>query len=264
MQTSMKRTTWGVLVCGLTAGLLVAGCAGRGASPLLTADPTGAALFEQGQDSLVAEDWRDAINAFDTLLRNYPQSPYLAESRLGMGHAYYEQGRDDSLIMAVDAFQGFLTYHPSHPNVDYAQYMVAMTYVAQMRTPDRDQTPTYQAIGALNLFLENYPQSRLYAAAEKQRLMAIDSLAQHEWEVARWQSGREYDWDAAIDRVAFALAEYPETTLKCDLYFILAEAYKTGQQSDDAVRYYEYVINEYPDCELVEKAQERLREINGG
>jgi len=28
--------------------------------------------------------------------------------------------------------------------------------------------------------------------------------------------------------------------------------------------YYERVTNEYPDCDLVEDAQERIREINGG
>jgi len=133
-----KKTVWRPFAGALILWLAAVGCATTGASPLLTSDPTGTALFEQGQDALVAGEWRDAITAFDTLLRNYPSSPYLAEARLGMGQAYYEQGRVDSLIMAIDAFQAFLTYHPSHDDVDYAQYMVAMTYIEQMRTPDRD------------------------------------------------------------------------------------------------------------------------------
>jgi outer membrane protein assembly factor BamD len=255
---------WRTLACGLALFAVAAGCGGRGASPLLTADPAGTALFEQGQDALVAEDWRDAINAFDTLLRNYPSSPYLAEARLGMGQAYFRQGRVDSLIMAIDAFQAFLTYHPSHESVDYAQFMVAMTYVEQMRTPDRDQAPTRRAIDAFDIFLDSYPDSRLYNTAATERLAAIDSLARHEWEVARWQAGRDEDWDAAIDRVEFALEAYPETTLKCDLVFILAEAYRQGDLTEDAVANYQRVIDEYPGCELVEEARERIRELNGG
>lgn len=263
MHANPNQPNFRRLACGLVLAALAAGCAGRGASPLLTADPAGTALFEQGQDALVAEDWRDAINAFDTLLRNYPSSPYLAEARLGMGQAYFRQGRVDTLIMAIDAFQAFLTYHPSHEYVDYAQFMVAMTYVEQMRTPDRDQTPTRQAIATLDVFLDNYPDSRLYATAVSERLEAIDSLARHEWEVARWQARRDEDWDAAVDRVEYALEAYPETTLKCDLLFIQAEAYRQGERTEDAVAGYQQVIDEYPDCELVEEARERIRELAG-
>jgi len=264
MHATAHRFTYRGFFCALLLAALSAGCASSGSSPLLTADPTGTVLFEQGQDALANRDWKDAVNAFDTLLRNYPSSPYLAESRIGLGQAYFEQGRVDSLILAIDAFQSFLTYHPSHEYVDYAQYMVAMTYVEQMRTPDRDQVPTRQAIGAFDLFIESYPESRLYGAAVRQRLAAIDSLASHEYEVARWQASREEDWDAAVDRVEFALDAYPETTLKCDLLFVMGEAYKRGQRNEDAVLYYERVINEYPDCEFVEEAQERIRDINGG
>ncbi len=259
MKTLFRRTS---LVCCFVLTAFVVGCAST-SSPLLTADPTGTALFEQGQDALVAEEWRDAVSAFDTLLRNYPSSPYMAEARAGMGRAYYEQGRVESLIMAIDAFQAFLTYHPSHEYVAYAQYMVAMTYVAQMRTADRDQGPTRQAITAFDIFIDAYPNSRLYASAVQQRLSAINLLAQHELEVAKWQARGERDWDAAIDRVEYALEQYPETTLKCELRFIMAEAYKKGGRLEDALQAYESVITDFPACELVEDAQERIRDING-
>ena len=122
---------------------------------------------------------------------------------------------------------------------------------------------TRSAIAAFELFLDTHPDSPLRGAVVQERKNAIDSLAMHELAVARWQVTREFDWDAAIDRVKFALEAYPETTLKCDLLFTMAEAYKEGDQFEDAIRYYEQVTNEYPDCELVEDAQERIREING-
>ena len=253
---------WIIFLCGLSLVFVSTGCGGGAA--MLTADPTGGPLFQEGQDALVEEDWNDAVASMDTLLRNYPSSPYLAEARLGLGRAYYEQGRVESLIMAVDTFQSFLTYHPSHEFVDYAQYMIGMTYVKQMRTPDRDQAPTRSAIDALDQFLDNYPDSRLHAAVVEERNKAVDSLASHELQVARWQASREEDWDAAIDRVNFALESFPETTLKCDLLFTMGDAYKEGGQFENAVLYYKRVTNEYPDCELVEDAHERIREINGG
>jgi outer membrane protein assembly factor BamD len=257
----MHLSLWRNFVCGLSVTLIATGCGGGAA--MLSADPAGTSLFEQGQDALVEEDWKDTVAAFDTLLRNYPSSPFLAEARLGLGRAYYEQGRVESLIMSIDAFQSFLTYHPSHEYVDYAQYMVGMTYVKQMRTPDRDQAPTRSAVATFDLFLENYPDSPLHRSVVEERGKAIDSLASHELQVARWQASRDQDWDAAIDRVNFALESFPDTTLKCDLLFTMGDAYKEAEQFENAVLYYERVTNEYPDCDLVEDAQERIREING-
>ena len=60
-------------MCVLSLVLVATGCGGGAA--MLTADPTGAPLFEQGQDALVEEDWKKVVAAFDTLLRNYPSSP---------------------------------------------------------------------------------------------------------------------------------------------------------------------------------------------
>lgn len=257
----ITSTNWR-LSCLLAGAVAAIGCGG-GQAPVLTADPTGTILFEQGQDALVEGEWGDAITAFDTLLKNYPSSPYLAEARLGSGRAYYEQGRVETLIMAIDSFQSFLTYHPSHEHVDYAQYMVGMTYRKQMKTPDRDQAPTRQAIATFDTFIDAYPSSPLYEAAVAERLAGIDTLAAHELQVAKWQAKRDRDWDAAVDRVNWALEQFPETTLKCPLIFTLAQAHKKGEQLEDAVRYYEQVINEYPDCEHVEDAEKRLRELNG-
>lgn len=262
MHATSKNSGWKGLLCLLVLVAASPACL-RGSSPLLTADPTGSVLWEQGQDALVAAEWRDAVSSFDTLLRNYPSSPFLAEARLGMGRAYYEQGRVESLIMGIDAFQSFLTYHPSHSEVAYAQYMVAMTYVAQMRTADRDQTPTRQAIDAFQLLIDTHPGSPLYDEAVRRRVAAIDLLAQHELQVARWQSGRDQDWDAAIDRVEFALEEFPDTSIKCELHFTKAEAYRHGNMVEEALVTYEQVINDYPDCEMVEQAQERVEDLRG-
>ena len=56
------------LICLLAGVVALTGCGGQ--APLLTADPTGTILFEQGQDALVDGKWRDAVTAFDSLLKN--------------------------------------------------------------------------------------------------------------------------------------------------------------------------------------------------
>ena len=207
-----------------TSGIVVAivvfavGCGPSG--PVLSADPTGTTLWEEGKLALDEEDWSGASKSLDTLLKNYPASPYLADARLGLGLAYYEQARADTLVLGIDAFQGFLTYHPTHPRADYAQYMVGMSYMRQMRSADRDQLETRDALGAFDRFVEMFPDSSLVPEAEKQRQVALDRLADSELRVARWQLEARGLWEAAASRAEEILETYPESSFKCDLLFL--------------------------------------------
>jgi outer membrane protein assembly factor BamD len=243
----------------ILVAVIAAGCGPSG--PVLSADPTGTSLFEEGKLALDEEDWRGAANAFDTLLKNYPASPYLAEARLGLGLAYYEQARSDTLILGIDAFQGFLTYHPTHPRADYAQYMVGMSYMRQMRSPDRDQNETRNALRAFDRFIEMFPDSSLMPEAIKQRQVAEDRLADAELRVARWQLEARGLWEAAADRADEILELYPDSSYRCQVLYLLGDSYKEGQKWDQAVEYYEEVVDNHPDCEYAQQARERLTEI---
>jgi outer membrane protein assembly factor BamD len=256
-----RRSHWWRAACAvvLVVSVAVIGCGPSG--PVLSADPTGTTLFEEGKLALDEENWNGAAKALDTLLKNYPASPYLAESRLGLGLAYYEQGRADTLILGIDAFQGFLTYHPTHPRADYAQYMVGMSYMRQMRSADRDQLETRNALGAFDRFVEMFPDSSLMPEALKQRQVALDRLADSELRVARWQLDARGLWEAAASRAEEILEIYPDSSYRCDLLFLLGESYKQGQKLGEAVEYYEEVVNDHPDCEFAQLAGERLTEI---
>ncbi len=258
----LRRSPVWLATCavGVVLAVSAVGCGPSG--PVLSADPTGTSLFEEGKLALDEEDWRKAGNALDTLLKNYPASPYLAEARLGLGLAYYEQARPDTLILGIDAFQGFLTYHPTHPRADYAQYMVGMSYMRQMRSADRDQLETRNALRAFDRFNEMFPDSSLRPEALKQRQVALDRLADSELRVARWQLDARGLWQAAASRADEILETYPGSSFKCDLLFLLAESYKEGQKWGEAVEYYEDVVSNHPDCEYAQLAAERLTEIS--
>lgn len=225
----------------------------------LPADSAGTPLFEQGQAALEEEDWNDAAQAFDTLLRNYPTSPHLPEARLGLGRAYFEQGRSDTLLLAIDAFRNFITYHPSHSNVDYAQLMIGLSYAELMRSADRDQSNTKRALEAFDVFLEDYPDSSYVEQARERRQQVVDRLALHELEVAEWQLGRGH-LEAARQRCHYALRNYPDNGHGCELIWILAEAYRRDGEREQANSYYSRLLEEHPQCERAADARERLNE----
>jgi len=242
-------------------GLLAVGAvpACGGAPLVLPADSAGTELFQQSQGLMEEEKWANAAEGFDTLLRNYPTSPHLPQARLALGRAYYEQDRTSSLILAVDAFRNFLTYHPSHGQVDYAQLMIGFSYMSMMRSPDRDQSQAVEALGAFEVFFEDYPDSLYADDARTQMQVVVDSLSEHELKVAQFQMSRGR-YSAARERAHYAMRKYTATSHRCDFVWILGESHRRQGDGRQATIYFQRILDEHADCELVEAARENLRQ----
>jgi outer membrane protein assembly factor BamD len=256
----MKSTPPTSKLFTVVAGLILMTVAACGGQPLvLPADSAGTELFQQAQGLMEQEQWRKAAEGFDTLLRNYPTSPHLPQARLALGRAYYQQDQTTTLILAVDAFRNFLTYHPSHGQVDYAQLMIAMSYMSMMRSPDRDQTQAVEALRAFEIFFEDYPGSGYADDARTNMQKVVDNLSTHELRVAQFQMDRGR-YSAARQRALFALRKYASTTLGCQFVWIVAESHRRQGDSRQAMTYFQRVVDEHAGCELARDARDRLRQ----
>ena len=70
-------------------------------------------------------------------------------AKLGVGDTYLGEGTSQSLVLAIAEFREFLTFYPTNPRADYAQYKLALAHYRQMRAPQRDQTETRAALKEL-------------------------------------------------------------------------------------------------------------------
>ena len=254
MSVILRRT---MAAIGLLAVGAVSAC---GSSQLvLPADSAGTELFQQSQALMEDEKWGKAAEGFDTLLRNYPTSPHLPQARLALGRAYYEKDSTSSLILAVDAFRNFLTYHPSHGQVDYAQLMIAMSYMSMMRSPDRDQSQAVEALRAFEIFFEDYPDSLYGEEARTQMQLVVDNLSEHELKVAEFQMGRGR-YSAARERAEYALRKYAATSHGCDFVWIVGETHRRQGDSRQATIYFQRVLDDYPVCERAAEVRKNLRQ----
>ena len=129
------------LVCAaLAAALVSAACGGTREVGPANVDNPDQFLYERGVAALADEKWLDAREYFRQVVDNYPQSPLRPEAKLGIGDAYLGESSAESLVLADNEYREFLTFYPTNPKADYAQYKLALSYFEQMRSADRDQT----------------------------------------------------------------------------------------------------------------------------
>jgi outer membrane protein assembly factor BamD len=253
------------LACTLAASLTMpAACASRGSKTL----PSGTIeaskfLFDRGTEALKAKKWIRAREYFQQLWDNYPDSPYRPDGKLGLGDAYLGEGTAESLVLSANEFREFLTFYPNHRRADYAQYKLALSHVAQMLKPDRDQKETREAIRELDMFVTRYPDSSLINEGRKKLREARDRLSTSDYLVGlnyyRWRV-----YGGAINRLKAILNEDPEYTNRDAVYYYLAESLVAVNLKAEALPYFEKLVAEFQQSEYLARAQIRIKELKTG
>ena len=202
----------------------------------------------------------NARTYFQQLVDGYPQSPFRPDAKLGVGDTYLGEGGTESLVLAANEFREFLTFYPTNPRADYAQYKLAMSHFKQMRAPERDQTETRAAHKEFDIFFERYPNSPLMPEVKQNWRIARDRLSDASYRVGfhyyriRWYPG-------AIDRFREVLRDDPGFTGRDAVYFYLAESLARTDKRAEAIPYFERLLAEFDKSEHLEEARVRLEEL---
>jgi outer membrane protein assembly factor BamD len=223
-------------------------------------------LFKRGQEELKERHWAAAREYFRQIVDNYPQSPYRPDSKLAVGDTYIGEDTTESLVLAANEYREFLTFYPTNPRADYAQYRLAVAYAEQMLAPERDQSATRDVIKELQLFVDRYPNSALMPDARKLQREAKDRLSEASYRVGfyyyrvKWYTG-------AIDRFREILKNDPEYTRRDAVYYYLADSLvrndigKKAETKAEALAYYDRLLKEFEKSEYLDDAQKRIAEL---
>ena len=254
----IQHTIRAGLLCTLVA---LAACGGgtRDVSPAEVANPDRF-LFDRGNAALKERKWLDAREYFRQVVDNYPGSPLRADAKLGVGDSYLGERSAESLVLADTEYREFLTFYPTHARADYAQFKLAMSYFEQMRAPDRDQTPTREAIAEFQVFFDRFPNSSLMPEARTRAREARDRLSEHNFRVGLLYY-RLRVYAGALSRFQEVLKEDPAYTRRDELYFYLGELFLRADNKAEALPYFERLTKEFVESEYLERANERIKTL---
>jgi outer membrane protein assembly factor BamD len=240
--------------------LFAAACGGKkNAIPPNTANPDRF-LFDRGTKSLSDRKWADSREYFRQVVDNYPNSPHRPDAKLGIGDSYLGEKTTESLVLSANEYREFLTFYPTNPRADYAQYKLAMTHFEQMRAPERDQTETQAALREFQTFFDRYPMSPLMGEVRMKWREARDRLSQAEFRVGfhyfriKWYPG-------AIPRFQAVLKEDPTFSGRDEVYFYLAESLARTSKQAEAIPYFERLVEEFESSDHMDEAKKRLLEL---
>ena len=231
----------------------------RGLVPPGTAEPDKF-LFDKGNDALGKKKWLVAREFYKQITETYTQSPYRPDAKLAIGDTYLGEGSAEALVLGINEFKEFLSYYPTNPRADYAQYKIGLAHMRQMRGPQRDQTETREAIKELQMFVDRYPNSSLMTEARAKLRESRDRLSESDYLVGyfyyrqRWYVG-------AIPRFKDLLKSDPDYSGRDAVYFYLADALVKTKQEAEALPYLEKLVQEYERSQFLEEAQRQITNL---
>jgi len=204
-------------------------------------------LMGKGNYSAVA----DNLEKFSA---NYPYSKYAIQAELLRIFAAY---KDDEFILSETLSKKFTERHPTHINVDYAKYMLAMSYYRQRSPAEKDATMNQLAIDAFKRLLKDHPDSA-YAKDGQSRLQLLyNTLAKHELTIGKFYFGRDR-FVAAANRFQQVVRLYQTTPAIEESLYYLAASYAKMRMDKDARQTAVLLRHNYPDSSWSAKAKRYL------
>jgi outer membrane protein assembly factor BamD len=260
--SGVSRTSARLIGIALIAcTVLATACASTGRAPV----PPGTAqpdqfLFDKGNEALQKKKWLTAREYFKQVTETYTQSPVRPDAKLGIGDTYLGEGSTEALVLAIAEFQEFLSFYPTNRRADYAQYKLGLAHFRQMRSAQRDQTETRDALREFQAFVTRYPSSELMPEVKTKLRETRDRLSESELEVGqfyyriRWYPG-------ALDRLNLLLKDDPEFTSRDEAYFFIGESLLKVNRPAEALPYFDRIVKEFGQSERLEAAKKRIEEI---
>ena len=220
-------------------------------------------LFEEAVKEVRKGSHETGRLLFQTIINTYPDSPFLPLAKLAIADSFYLEGTTSALVQAAQGYLDWLTFFPTDPLADDAMLKVAESEMRQMGLSDRDVTHARKAEQRLKSLLQQYPQSTLRAVVEANLVETQESLAMHNLQIARFYYDARYithkgGLKGSQSRLKEIIEKYPNFSLTDEVLFRLATTFQQEEEPDEAAKYYQNLLRNYPNSDYADKAKEQL------
>jgi outer membrane protein assembly factor BamD len=238
---------------GLLALLALVGCGGA-AKKADRLSPLDA--FQRAESFMSVRRYSKAIGWFEKVDTSQDRA-LRAQVHLRLADAYFEMGGVLNLAEAQARYQSFLNAFPLSDQAAYAQYRLARCLQLQISPPERDQAPTYRAMGAFRKVEALYPNSPWVAEADKSLAELEDHLARDSMIKARFYFRRKA-YPATTSRLRELLEDNPDWPGRDEALYYLGLSLRRSGRAAEGDDYLRQVVDDFPDSKYRAKASRLL------
>jgi len=190
-------------------------------------------LYRAAFDEYKKGKWSTSIELFQKVETRYSYSEWSEKAILMIIFIYYESAES---FKTLEYIKKYKKLYPSSENIDYVDYISALTFYEEINSVSRDQTNTHAALDKFNKIIKNYPDSK-YAEDAKYKIDLInEQLAGQQMNIARFYM-KKSKWIAAIKRLNIVLNEYGNTIFAIEALHRLVEIYYNLGNIQEAKKY---------------------------
>jgi len=193
---------------------------------------TAEQIYKRGELALENKKAKkdEALVYFQEVERLYPYSEWAKRALIMQAFTLHKYKKYEEARIAA---QRFLDFYPGDEDAAYAAFLLALSYYDQIDEVGRDQGLTYQALQALRVVIEQYPDSDYAKSAMLKFDMAFDHLAAKDMEIGRYYLKRG-NYTAAINRFRAVVQDFQTTSHTAEALHRLVEAYLALGLTDEA------------------------------
>jgi outer membrane protein assembly factor BamD len=205
--------------------------------------------FKEGIKALEGGDVLYAAKKFNEAEILFPQSIWAPKSALMAAYAYYSQ---DYYSDTIAELRRFIKLYPMNKNLDYAYYLLAISYYEQIVDETKDLQSIINAKEIFNKILLDYPNTEYAYDAQFKIELINDLLASKEMYVGRYYFDRK-KWIPAINRFRNVVDDYETTIYAEEALHRLVEIYYVLGLKDEAKKYASLLGYNYQSSQWYEK-----------
>ncbi len=195
-----------------------------------------------------------AIETFQAIVDNYPYSEYEIEAQLKIADAYFDDKRYEE---ALSYYRDFSELHPQNERVPYTILRSALCHYNQIKSINRDQTSTREALRYLELLSERFPFAPETREGEVILQQLRTRLAKNVIEIGDFYLDRT-QYQSAATRYRSVIDEYPGLGLDAEALFKLGVCYEHLKREDEALRLYHVVMENFRTDRHAARAAQRI------
>jgi outer membrane protein assembly factor BamD len=190
-------------------------------------------VYEEGLTSLEKGDVLYAAKKFNEAELLFPQSEWAPKSALMAAYSYYVQ---DYYADCIAELNRFIKVYSQHKDLDYAYYLLAISYYEQIVDEKKDLQSIINAKKTFKYITTNFSNTEYALDSEFKIELINDLLASKEMYIGRYYFDKK-KWIPAINRFRVVVDDYETTIYTEEAIHRLVEIYYTLGLIDEAEKY---------------------------